>query len=104
MLYFKIGECLKEGILMNDKITITCNGVEKTYPKNVTYYDISRDFQNENDIVSVIANNDLKDLSDKVISSQKIEFLDCLSNMGNKVYENGLNIQQIKDYTFLYLE
>lgn len=83
---------------MNDKITITCNGVEKTYPKNVTYYDISRDFQNENDVVSVIANNDLKDLSDKIISSQKIEFLDCLSNMGNKVYENGLNY--VLEYAF----
>lgn len=76
---------------MNNEITITCEGKTKTYPKNTSYYEISKDFNKEDNIVVLKANNDLKDLSDKAISNQTLEFFDYMSSVGNKIYENGLN-------------
>ena len=98
MVYFKIGEIVKKGVTMNNEVIITCNGTSKSYKKNTTYYDISKDFCKDNSIVAVMANNDVKELSDKVLTNQNITFLDCMSSTGNKIYENGLNY--LLEYSF----
>ena len=76
---------------MNNEIIIKCDGIEKTYNKGISYYEILKDLNFNDNIVVLKANNDLKDLSEKAISNQEVEFLDYMSSIGNKVYENGLN-------------
>ncbi len=88
----------RKGLTMRNEVIITCNNVKKSYPKGTTYYDISKDFCGDKLIVLVKANNDIRELGDKVSYSQNVEFLDCMSSIGNKIYENGLNY--VLEYAF----
>lgn len=83
---------------MSNEVIITCDNIKKSYPKNTTYYEISKDFCKGQKPIVVKANNDIRELSDKVVYSQKLEFLDCMSSIGNSIYENGLNY--VLEYAF----
>lgn len=83
---------------MKSEIVITCNNVKKSYPKNTTYYEMCEYFCGDKMPLVVKANNDIRELTDKASYSQNIEFLDCMSSIGNKIYENGLNY--VLEYAF----
>ena len=83
---------------MKSEIVITCNNIKKSYPKNTTYYEMCEYFCGDKMPLVVKANNDIRELTDKASYSQNIEFLDCMSSVGNKIYENGLNY--VLEYAF----
>ncbi len=73
-----------------DKITITFNGEKKEFPKNTSYYDISRAFNLGKNILGVKINNQFIALSNLAQTSDIVEFVDLNDVTGNKVYKSGL--------------
>lgn len=63
---------------------------EHVYPKDTTYYEISRDYVCENAILGVRINNEVYPLSKKASSDKKIEFFDVDDLIGNKMYKSAL--------------
>ena len=71
-------------------ITITVNGIKKEFKENTTYYDISKDFVMNKDVLGVKINNEVKSLSSRATSSEEVEFIDINDIIGNKIYKSGL--------------
>ena len=71
-------------------ITITVNGIKKEFKENTTYYDISKGFDMNKDILGVKINNEVKSLSSRATVSEEIEFIDINDITGNKIYKCGL--------------
>lgn len=71
-------------------ITITFKGIKKEFKENTTYYDISKDFDMDNEILGVKINNEVKSLSSRATSSEEVEFIDINDITGNKIYKSGL--------------
>ena len=71
-------------------ITITINGIKKEFKENTTYYDISKGFDMNKDILGVKINNEVKSLSSRATVSEEIEFIDINDITGNKIYKCGL--------------
>lgn len=71
-------------------VTITFNGIKKEFNENTTYYDISKEFNVDKDILGVKINNEVKSLSSKPTSSEEIEYVDINDITGNKIYKSGL--------------
>ena len=74
-----------------ENITITLeNGEKKEFPKNTTYYEISKGFNMDNNILGVKINHELFSLSDLATESAQITFIDVNDLTGNKIYKSGL--------------
>ena len=74
-----------------EKILITLkNGESKEFQKNITYYEISKNFNLENNILGVKINNEFFSLCDKASKSATISFVDLNDLTGNKIYKSGL--------------
>ncbi len=74
-----------------DNITITLlTGEKKEFPKNTTYYEISKGFNLNNDILGVKINNEIYELRERADSSKTISFIDLNDLTGNKIYKSGL--------------
>lgn len=74
------------------EVKITCNDETKTYPKNTTYLEISKDFKLKHDTVCVIVNNRIASLADKAERDAEVKFLDITSQLGNRIYASGLKM------------
>lgn len=68
------------------------DGNKKKYPKYTTYYEISKDFKMEKEILAVMVNNRIKPLSDRAERNQSVKFLDMTSMDGNRTYCAGLKM------------
>ena len=77
--------------MSNIEITLI-NGSKKTFPKYTTYYDISRTFGVNKNIVGVVSNNKSVSLTDRVEKNSIVEFLDIASTLGNRIYTAGLKM------------
>lgn len=77
---------------MDSSITLNINGDEKVYPKGVSLYDVSRDYQKffSYPILGALVNNDMADLSYKISTDARIKFFDMSTRMGHHVYQRGL--------------
>ena len=74
-----------------ESIRITLkNGETKTFAKNTTYYDISKGFNLENNILGVKINNELFELSNVASKDATVSFIDLNDLTGNKIYKSGL--------------
>jgi len=74
-----------------EKIVITLeNGEKREFQKNTTYYEISKGFNLENNILGVKIKNEVFSLSDKAMEDAKISFIDLNDLTGNKIYKSGL--------------
>ena len=73
-----------------ENIIITCNGVEKTFKINTTYYDISKEFDINKNVLGVKINNEVFSLSDLAKESANVNFIDVSDITGNKIYKCGL--------------
>lgn len=71
------------------KITLT-NGDIKEFPKNTTYYEISKGFNLKKDILGVKKNNEFFGLNEKAGEDATISFIDLNDLTGNKIYKSGL--------------
>lgn len=80
------------GYMMSD-ITITFNdGKQKTFPKNTTYYEISKSFRMPNAVVGVKVNNRITSLHEKAGKDESVSFFDLTDPMGNRIYTSGLKM------------
>ncbi len=74
-----------------EKILITLDdGSKKEFPKNITYYEISKSFNASKNTLGVKVKNEVFSLSDYATNSQTIKFIDCNDIIGNKIYKSGL--------------
>lgn len=74
-----------------EKIVISLtNGEKKEFNKNITYYDISKGFNLEKDILGVKINNEVFSLNDKAVADANVTFIDLNDLTGSKIYKNGL--------------
>ena len=74
-----------------EMITITLEtGEKRDFKKNTTYYEISKGFNLEKNILGVKINNEVFSLSDKAVEDAKITFIDLNDLTGNKIYKSGL--------------
>ena len=73
-------------------ITIKYNGEKYNYPKGISLYEISKDFQKEfkEKIIVGMVDGAICDLNHNIFSNSEISFFDRTSSIGNKVYESGL--------------
>lgn len=73
-------------------VNMTYRGNVYTYSKDVTFLEISKEFQ-ENyqfEIIAAKVNGKIFDLSRKIERDCDVEFLDLTDNLGNKIFERGL--------------
>lgn len=68
------------------------DGTKKMFPKYTTYLDICKTIQNQSPVLGVLVNNKIMSLKDRAEKSQKVEFLDITSTMGNRIYTAGLKM------------
>lgn len=74
-----------------EKVLITLDSGEKQeFQKNTTYYEISKGFNLEKNILGVKIKNEVFSLSDKAMEDAKISFIDLNDLTGNKIYKSGL--------------
>ena len=66
--------------------------IKKSYPKYTTYYDISKDFKGQNDILGVMVNNRITSLNERADQNANIKFLDVCDTNGNRIYVAGLKM------------
>jgi len=66
------------------------NGESLKFPKNTTYYDISKGFNLGKEILGVKINNEMFSLSDKASEDSQVTFIDLNDLTGNKIYKSGL--------------
>ncbi len=74
-----------------EKILITLNtGEKKEFPLNTTYYEISKGFNLEKNILGVKINNEILSLNDKATNDALVTFVDLNDLSGSKIYKSGL--------------
>lgn len=73
-----------------EMIQIIYNGTPKEFEKNTTYYDISRAFGLNEDILGVKINNVVHYLGERAKKSSNVEFVDYTDQIGRKIYKSGL--------------
>jgi len=66
------------------------NGEKREFKKNTTYYEISKGFNMDKNVLGVKINNEVFSLSDKASESATISFVDLNDLSGNKIYKSGL--------------
>ncbi len=74
-----------------DSIIITAkNGEKHEFPRNTTYYEISRGFNLGKEVLGVKINNEVFSLSNHAKESAEVTFIDLNDLTGNKIYKSGL--------------
>jgi len=71
-------------------ITISYKNEKKEFPKNTTYYEISKEFNLGKEILGAKINNEFFSLNDKAIEDAEITFINLNDLTGNKIYKSGL--------------
>lgn len=81
-----------------DNITLTINGTKKEYPKGTTYVQLSKEFQKdyEDDIILVLENGHLRELTHKIKEYAKVEFITTRHSAGHKTYVRGIIMLLVK--------
>lgn len=75
---------------MESIIITTDTNERKEFPKNITYYEISKKFNLDKNILGVKINNEVHALSDIAQESAEVNFIDLNDLTGNKIYKSGL--------------
>lgn len=81
-----------------DMITLNVKGTKKEYPNESTYFEISKDMQAqyENDIILVLENGRLRELSNKAKDNAVVEFITTSQSDGFKTYCRGMIMLLVK--------
>lgn len=77
---------------VKDMITLTLpNDNQKSYAKGVTFEDVVRDHKkNGKNIVAVLQDNTLKELTELVEKDASISFIDLTDPIGNRIYQRSI--------------
>ncbi|MSS62459.1 nucleoside kinase [Velocimicrobium porci] len=81
-----------------ETVTLMVKGTKKEYPKGSTYFEISKDMQPkyENDIILVLENGRLRELSNEAKDNVKVEFITTAHPDGFKTYCRGMIMMLVK--------
>lgn len=86
------------------------DGTVRTYTKGTTFEEISKEFPGKYPYVGVKVDNVIFSLDDQVEENVKVEFIDFLDPVGNKMYKSGLEFilevalkELYKDFEIYYL-
>lgn len=77
---------------MNDVIITFSDDTKKKFPKNTTYYEISKTVNEPKNILGVLVNNKIVSLKDKVTRNEKVKFISSSDTNGNRIYVAGLKM------------
>lgn len=82
-------------------IKVTVDGVEKEYPKGITYLEISKDFEKQYDHDIILAKKEQKlvELNKRVIKDCEITFLTTSSASGHKTYVRGVTLLMLNAFS-----
>ena len=80
------------GIGMSEIQLTLPNGEKRSFPKYTTYYDISKNFEMEHDVIGIMVNNRITSLNDRADHNANIKFLDLTGYNGNRIYVAGLKM------------
>ncbi len=72
---------------MSDFITVTFEDKVLKFPKGTKYIDISKESKYKDSVLGVKVNNKITPLSVEVLKDESIEFFDCTSLIGTKMYK-----------------
>lgn len=83
---------------MEDLVRIMINGEVKEYPYGTSFLQISKEYEAEyeNDIILVLADNNLRELHKTVKTSCELEFVTTKEKDGRRTYQRGLIILMLK--------
>lgn len=83
---------------MSETTHITIGDVSKEYPKGITLYEISKEFQGEytNDIILACVDNKLQELNKKVEKDCEVEFITVDDANGYRTYSRGVTFMMLK--------
>lgn len=81
-------------------VNVTVNGVQKEYPRGITYLEISKDFEGQYDYDIILAKKGekLMELNKKVTKDCEVTFLTTSSESGHKTYVRGVTLLMLKAF------
>ena len=80
-----------KGLVDMEKVIISLeDGKQKEFPKNTSYYEISKSFALNKNVLGVKINNEIFSLTDTASNNETIAFIDENDLIGNKIYASGL--------------
>ncbi len=80
-----------KGLVDMEKVIISLeDGKQKEFPKNTSYYEISKSFALNKNVLGVKINNEIFSLTDSASNNETITFIDENDLIGNKIYASGL--------------
>jgi len=83
---------------MNEKITVNIRGIgEVDVPSGISLFELSEKYKDKfaRPVLVAVVDNELQDLSRKVLYDSQIEFLDITNPQGFSVYQRGLSFLMI---------
>lgn len=82
-------------------IKVIVDGVEKEYPKGITYLEISKDFEKQYDHDIILAKKEQKlvELNKRVTKDCEITFLTTSSASGHKTYVRGVTLLMLNAFS-----
>lgn len=83
---------------MSETTHITIGDVSKEYPKGITLYEVSKEFQGEysNAIILACVDNKLQELNKKVEKDCEVEFITVDDANGYRTYSRGVTFMMLK--------
>lgn len=80
-------------IKVEDKIIVEIEGVGNVVTSvDKTIYDLMKEQNLENEVIAVIIDNDITELSTKLKEDTKMKLIKIKDRMGAKIYRSGLKI------------
>lgn len=81
-------------------VNVVVDGIEKKYPKGITYLEISKDFteQYDHDIILAKTGEKLMELNKEITRDCEITFLTTSSDSGHKTYVRGVTLLMLRAF------
>lgn len=83
---------------MKDQITVTINGIERSYPHGTSYLAAAKEYQKEyaQDIVLATVNGKLRELNKRMSEGEEISFLTVSDKVGFSVYRRSVLLLMLR--------
>lgn len=78
--------------MMNNVTVTLSDGSTINTLKGTSYYELSRNCDNADNIIGVLVGNKIVSLNDKITKNENISFIDLTNSYGNRIYVAGLKM------------
>lgn len=78
---------------MESEVNLSIMNRSKKYPKGILLQDIAQEYQKfyKSQIVAAIINNNLTELTEKIVEDSHIELLDLSTSDGMRIYQRSVS-------------